>query len=120
MDRAFTTLSATGPPVAVAIAATNVTSSSATLNGTVHPHGRTTRVYFQYDTTTSYGLTTPVQSQAGDTYLNIGANISGSSASTTYHFRIVATNHYGNDIRCGPNIYYAVGIESPVKKKEEA
>ena len=95
MDRTFTTLSATGPPVAVAIAATNVTSSSATLNGIIDPHGRTTRVYFQYDTTTSYGLTTPVQSQAGDTYLNIGANISGLSASTTYHSRIVATNHYG-------------------------
>jgi hypothetical protein len=95
VDRTFTTLSATGPPVAVTIPATNVTSSSATLNGTVDPHGRNTSVYFQYGQTPGYGSTTPAQSEAGDTYLNIGANISGLTASTIYHFRIVATNHYG-------------------------
>src|SRR5205814_9847711 len=53
-DRTFTTLSATGAPVVITNPATNVTSSSATLNGTVDPHGLTTTVYFQYGTTTSY------------------------------------------------------------------
>jgi hypothetical protein len=100
-DRTFTTLAATGPPVAITNPATNVASSSATLNGTVDPHGLTTSVHFQYGTTTSYGLTTPNQSKSGNTYQNVSANISGLSASTTYHFRIVATNssgtRYGSD-----------------------
>ena len=37
----------------------------------------------------------------GNTYQSISANISGLTASTTYHFRIVATNNsgttYGSD-----------------------
>jgi N-acetylneuraminic acid mutarotase len=95
-DQTFTTLSATGPPVVTTNPATSVTSSSATLNGTVDPHGLTTSVHFQYGTTTSYGSTTPSQSKTGNTYQNVSANISGLSASTTYHFRIVATNGGGS------------------------
>jgi hypothetical protein len=100
-DRTFTTLSATGPPVVTTNPATNITNLSATLNGSLDPHGLTTSVYFQYGTTTSYGHTSPMQTQTGNTYRNISANISGLSASTTYHFRIVATNgagtRYGSD-----------------------
>jgi N-acetylneuraminic acid mutarotase len=100
-DRTFTTLSATGPPVVITNPATYVASFSATLNGTVDPHGLTTTVYFQYGTTTSYGSTTASQSKTGNTYQNVGVNISGLAASTTYHFRIVATNSagtkYGSD-----------------------
>jgi hypothetical protein len=94
-DRTFTTLSATGAPVVTTKPATNVTASSATLNGSLDPHGLTTSVHFQYGATTSYGLTTAPQSHSGNTYLNISANISGLSASHVYHFRIVATNSAG-------------------------
>jgi uncharacterized repeat protein (TIGR03803 family) len=94
-DRTFTTLSATGPPVVTTNPATNVTASSATLNGSLDPHGLPTNVNFQYGTTTSYGHTTPTQSQTGNTYRNITANISGLITHTTYHFRIVATNSAG-------------------------
>ena len=76
-DRTFTTLTATGPPVVTTNPATNVTSSSATLNGLLNPHGLTTTVYFQYGRTTSYGSTTPMQSQSGNTYRNIASNIGG-------------------------------------------
>jgi hypothetical protein len=94
-DRTFTTLTATGPPVVTTYPATNVTTSSATLNGLLDPHGLSTTVYFQYGTTTSYGHTTPMQSQTGSTYRNIHSTISGLTAHTTYHFRIVATNSGG-------------------------
>jgi tetratricopeptide (TPR) repeat protein len=94
-DRTFTTLSATGPPVVITSPATNVTISSATLNGPVDPHGLTTNVHFQYGTTTSYGLTTANQTKTGNAYQNVAANISGLTASTTYHFRIVGTNTSG-------------------------
>ena len=100
-DRTFTTLSPSGPPVAITNPATNVASSSATLNGSVDPHGLTTTVHFQYGTTTNYGHTTANQTKTGNAYQNVTANISGLSASTTYHFRIVVTNtagtRYGGD-----------------------
>jgi len=94
-DRTLTTLSATGPPVVTTSPATLIASFSATLNGSVDPHGLTTTVYFQYGTTTSYGLTSAIQSKTGSTYQNVAANINGLSASTTYHFRVVATNSAG-------------------------
>jgi plastocyanin len=94
-DRIFTTLTATGPPVVTTNPATNVATSSATLNGSLDPHGLATTVRFQYGTTTSYGHTTAMQSQTGNTYRNIAANISGLTTHTNYHFRIVATNSAG-------------------------
>src|SRR4029077_11331304 len=94
-DRTFTTLSPTGPPAVITNPATFVAGFSATLNGSVDPHGLTTSVHFQYGTTTSYGLTTAPQSRSGNAYLNISANISSLSANTVYHFRMVATNSAG-------------------------
>jgi phosphodiesterase/alkaline phosphatase D-like protein len=95
------TLTATGPPVVTTNPATNVTSSSATLNGTVNPNGLVTSVYFQYGTTTNYGFTTASVSYTGNTTHSVSMNISRLNASTTYHFRIVATNsagtRYGSD-----------------------
>src|SRR5205814_2084152 len=100
-DKTFTTLSATRAPVDITYAATLMASFSATCNDAVDPHGLTTNVYFQYGTTTSYGLTTATQSKTVNTYQNVAANISSLSASATYHFRMVATNSagtvYGSD-----------------------
>ena len=96
-----TTLSPTGFPVVITNPATLITSHSARLNGTVNPHGLSTTVYFQYGRTTNYGSRTPNQTKTGNTYQNVLANISGLSAGTTYHFRIVGTNtagtRYGGD-----------------------
>jgi len=82
-------------------AASNVASSSTTLNGTVDPNGCSTTVRFQYGRTTSYGSTTANQTKTGNTMQNVAVNISGLSGGTTYHFRIVATNssgtRFGND-----------------------
>ena len=89
------TLSPTGPPVVITNRAIYIAGYSARLEGTVDPHGLPTTVYFQYGTTISYGLTTAIQSKTGNTYQDVAANISGLTASTTYHFRIVATNSAG-------------------------
>jgi len=100
-DMTFRTLRPTGPPVVATGAATNVASFSATLTGSVCPHGLPTSVHFQYGTTTSYGFTTAPHTKAGNRYQNVSGNISGLSAGTTYHFRIVTTNsagtRYGSD-----------------------
>src|SRR4030095_16578075 len=96
-----TTLAATGRPVVITNPATLITSHSARLNGTVNPHGLSTTVYFQYGRTISYGSRTPNQTKTGNNYQNVSANISGLSAGTTYHLRIVGTNsagtRYGGD-----------------------
>ena len=100
-DRTFTTLSATGRPMVVTNPATNVTSSSAILNGTVNPHGLTTSVHFQYGITTNYGFTTASHTYTGSTTQTVSPNIHGLGPNTTYHFRLVGTNDggtsFGND-----------------------
>jgi plastocyanin len=100
-DRTFTTLPPTGFPIVTTNPGTNVTASSARLNGTLDPHGLSTTVYFQYGPITSYGSRTPNHIKTGNDYQNVFASISGLTAGTTYHFRIVATNtvgtRYGTD-----------------------
>jgi hypothetical protein len=89
------TISPCIPPVVTTNAATSVASNSATLKGTVNPGGCNTTVHFQYGTTTNYGHNTASQTKTGNTNQNVSANIGGLTASTTYHFRTVATNSGG-------------------------
>jgi Calx-beta domain len=85
-----------GAPFVTTGAATNITNTDATLNGTVNPNGAATTYYFQYGTSTSYGSQTGSQSAGSDTSDHpSSAGISGLAPSTTYHFRIVATNSDG-------------------------
>ena len=58
-------------------------------------------VNFQYGLTTSYGSTTPMQTQNGNTLRPVSANIAGLLANHTYHFRIVAHNNGGTSF--GPD-----------------
>jgi hypothetical protein len=83
-------------PTVVTNPATAITSTTATLNGTVNPNGQATTYYFQYGTTTSYGTnTTSTSAGSGSTAVAESANISGLAASTLFHFRLVATNASG-------------------------
>jgi hypothetical protein len=71
--------------------ATNVTATGATLNGTVD---ESATAYFEYGTTTGYGLTTPPQRVDEGA---VSAPITGLTAQTTYHYRIVAGGEMGQD-----------------------
>jgi len=54
-DLTFTTAATTGAPGVTTLAANNVTSVGAQLNGSINPNGSATTAYFEYGTTTAYG-----------------------------------------------------------------
>lgn len=92
-DAVFTTLV---PPNAVTGTATDITATSATLNGTVDPNGRSTSYYFEYGTSTSYGTKTSTRSAGSATSPQAAsAGISGLQTGRTYHFRLVASSDAG-------------------------
>jgi hypothetical protein len=83
------------PPTATTGAATTITATSATLNGTVVPNKTPTTYYFQYGKTTSYGLKSATGTANGNASKAVSQTITGLTAATTYHFRLVATNPNG-------------------------
>ncbi|MDB6065707.1 MAG: hypothetical protein JWR26_1915 [Pedosphaera sp.] len=71
--------------------ASSVKANSATLNGTVVETGTATTFYFDYGTTTNYGIQTPLQDLAITTAeISVSAPISGLSQASIYHYRLVA------------------------------
>lgn len=87
-------LAATAPGATTA-PASNVTSTSATLNGLVTPNKSTTTYYFEYGTSTSYGTKTTSATVAGNAAKTVSTDVTGLLPATTYHFRIVATSAGG-------------------------
>jgi hypothetical protein len=83
-------------PSVETLAASAIAEKGATLNGKVNPNGAETKMYFEYGTTTSYGTKSPeVSVGSGTTTLEKAEAVSGLSANTLYHYRIVATNSSG-------------------------
>jgi hypothetical protein len=81
-----------------ATSASEVTATSARLGAEVNPHGLATTYSFQYGTTTSYELQTPLPPAplgAGETDIIRAAFISGLQPGTVYHYRVIANNSLG-------------------------
>ncbi len=77
-------------------AATDLTSTSATLEGSFIGNGEPTEYYFQYGTDTGYGETTPVEDAGSPNGLkHLSTPITGLQPLITYHYRVVATNGLG-------------------------
>lgn len=89
------------PPEATTGVASSVTSTGATLNGTVDPNGEATDYYFEYGKTESYGTKIPVtedgEAGEGTTPVAVDEVVTGLDPNTTYHFRLVAVNAKGTD-----------------------
>lgn len=87
---------ATSPPSASTGAASDVSFGSATLNGTLNPHGSETSYYFQYGPTTAYSLHTNIPGAgAGTQSTHVAITVSGLAPLTRYHYRLVAVNGGG-------------------------
>jgi CSLREA domain-containing protein len=82
---------------------TAITTTGATLSGSVIPNSPSGQAQFEYGTTTAYGSTAQAPALIGDVLTSqpIVASITGLSPGTTYHFRIVASSQDG--ITDGPD-----------------
>jgi phosphodiesterase/alkaline phosphatase D-like protein len=82
---------ATQPPPSV-----QTTAASSIAATTATPNGRSTSWYFEYGTTTGYGTKTAAKSAGSGTGTRaVSTGISGLTAGTVYHFRLVAVSDAG-------------------------
>src|SRR5262245_46722251 len=90
---AMPAIAAASAPNATTGGTSGVTDTAATLEGTVNANGEVTTYVFQYGTTTAYGTqTSAAPAGSGTTNQSVSSPVSGLAPSTTYHYRIVATN----------------------------
>jgi hypothetical protein len=120
----FTTQSGT-PPTVTSTGVTGLSGNSATANGTFNPNGSDTHCYFNYGTSTSYGLTTPVVDEgSGTTTSPFSATLTPLTPDVTYHYQMVAYNsagtNYGTDVNFTPVLPTATtGTSTPVSSTSE-
>jgi hypothetical protein len=77
-------------------AASGVTQTSATLNGSVNPAGAPVTVHFDFGPSPSYGSSTAAQTLgAATSATGFSAALTGLAPSTTIHFRAVAQSDFG-------------------------
>ena len=88
-DATFTTSRTPAPSVAAG-AVSAVSLTTATLNGTVNPHGVATQYYFEYGTKSPSARTATVSAGAGTATLPVSAPLSRLAPGTTYLYRLVA------------------------------
>ena len=95
-DKTFTT---TKKPTLITGGATDLTDTTATLNGVVNPSGASTSVSFEYGTDNTYGQVTAAQQIGGGIDpVPFTAKLTGLTPGTTYHFRAQGTSPGGTGV----------------------
>jgi phosphodiesterase/alkaline phosphatase D-like protein len=99
-DSTFKTTGTPPPPPPAKPTATTGTASpsvnSATVNATLNPNGSLTHYYFEFGTTSAYGLQTPpTTAGSGTATVSVTRSLSGLQSDQTYHYRIVAVSSGG-------------------------
>lgn len=89
-------VSAAKPPHVSTGGAARANQTSVELNGSVNPRGAETTCYFQYGTTTAYGLqTATIAAGNGTANVKVSQPLTGLQMGTTYHYRLVAISASG-------------------------
>ena len=97
-DQTFTT-KALAPEV-TSDSASSVTSSSATLNGSINPNGASTAYYFEYGMTSAYGSKTiDTSAGSGASSVKVNANISGLKQKYDVPFQACRKKQRGGRLR---------------------
>lgn len=92
----FTAAPPNNTPTVSTGATEDVSSSGATLDATINPHGEPTSYHFQYGTSTGYGHVSPAYDGGqGTTDAAVNGDIVNLQPSTLYHYRVIATNASG-------------------------
>ena len=108
-------------PTVTTDAATDVTTTTATLNGTVNANGISTTAWFEYGAISgSYGSKSNTKSVTGSTDTKVSIGISGLTSGTTYYFRVVAQNSAGTSYGKEMSFYYSTEKKSPTVETESA
>jgi len=95
-DNGGPALPAPTAPTVVTGAASMVSARDAVIAGSVTSNGSPTQYWFQYGTSTSYGLQTGTRGAgSGANAASVSAHVSNLTPGTTYHFRLVAENSTG-------------------------
>jgi DNA-binding beta-propeller fold protein YncE len=91
-------------------ATADLAMNSATLQARVNPEGPDVTYHFEWGTSTAYGTSTPVPDAdigAGTSDVPVSAHLTGLSADTTYHWRVLATNATGTSTGPDHTFIYA-------------
>ena len=119
-DLTFTTAAcAAAAPTAITVAASALSATTATLNGTVSANGASTTVTFDYGTTVAYGGASSPLSATQSPLSSLAVNapvsvlLSGLTCNTTYHFRVNASNGVGGPIN-GSDLSFTTLVCAPV------
>ncbi len=92
----FTT---TGPPQIAEVRAVDATQDSVTLEAKIDPSGFGTSYRFEWGPTDSYGTRVPASFEpfigSGNEPVRVTAELSGLSAASVYHYRVVASSTLG-------------------------
>ncbi len=103
-------------------AATEVTASSATLNGSFDPKGQDTHYYFEWGQTEAYGHRSalPPGGDAGNAseLLHLHLHLTELDPVITYHYRIVASNPHGTSH--GSDRTFTTQTSAPLTRRESA
>jgi hypothetical protein len=95
-----------------------VTTSSATVKGTVNPQGGPVTVQFQFGTSTAYGQTTAAQKLGpANSALAFSGTLSGLPADTTIHYRAVANTDFGQVVGADQTLHTAAVDHTAPKLK---
>ena len=87
----------TTAPTAITGAASDISATSAKLNGTVIANNASTTITFEFGPDTSYGRLVDAEPNtvSGSINTEVFAQLTGLTANTVYHFRVVAQNNAG-------------------------
>ncbi len=94
-DETLTTLPAA---VIEGVSSSDLTAEGATLHAQIDPLALYTTYHFEYGTSTSYGHSLPLPDAvvgASSSAVAVSQHLTGLSTSTTYHYRVAATNSQG-------------------------
>jgi phosphodiesterase/alkaline phosphatase D-like protein len=104
----------TSAPTATTGLPISVGTTTASLDGTVNPNGVATNFVFEFGTSLAFGnITTPGSAGSGTDPVGLTANLSGLSPSTTYYYRVVATNSLNQTSTGVVRSFRTTGAASP-------